>query len=255
MDYRVKKVIALMKEYLHRGWSASRLAQFVNISPSRLHQLFKDETGLPPAKYLHQLRMEQAKELLETTYLSVKEVMAQVGVTDESHFVRDFKRAYGCTPAKYRERFRNGQHNDGTQDERHSSKPDTKPSRSDDALKQPSHASSVANASAATPSPLLLRRASHPRHLVEDEAPLLRAKKKRELLSLVYLRHLAFAELTNRITVNLARGLSKMRSIFYRPRRNGVSRRLPPPLPHASPSTAQRNPPPGGPSRASRKIG
>src|SRR5215211_9395307 len=108
MDYRVRKVIALMEEYLHRGWPASRLAQFVNISPSRLHQLFKDETGLPPAKYLHSLRMQQAKQLLETSYLSVKEVMTKIGVTDESHFVRDFKKIYGFTPAKHRERFLNG---------------------------------------------------------------------------------------------------------------------------------------------------
>ena len=108
MDHRVKKVIALMEEYLHRGWPASRLARFVNISPSRLHQLFKDETGLPPGKYLHLLRMQQAKELLETSFLTIKEVMAKVGVADESHFVRDFKKVYGVTPAKYREQFMGG---------------------------------------------------------------------------------------------------------------------------------------------------
>lgn len=103
MDRRVQKTISLMKEYLHRGWPAGRLAKFVNLSSSRLHQLFKEETGLPPAKYLRLLRMERAAELLETSYLSVKEVMAKVGVTDESHFVRDFKKTYGLTPAKYRE--------------------------------------------------------------------------------------------------------------------------------------------------------
>ncbi len=108
MDHRVKKVIALMEEYLHREWPTSRLAQSVNISPSRLHQLFKDETGLPPARYLHSLRMRQARQLLETSYLSVKQVMAQIGVRDESHFVRDYKKLYGLTPAKYRERFMNG---------------------------------------------------------------------------------------------------------------------------------------------------
>ena len=86
MDHRVNKVIALMKEYLHKGWPASKLARSVNISPSRLHQLFKDETGLPPAKYLHLLRMERARELLENSYLSVKEVMACVGFNDASHF-------------------------------------------------------------------------------------------------------------------------------------------------------------------------
>lgn len=241
MDYRVKNVIALMKEYLHRGWPASKLAQFVNISPSRLHQLFKHEIGLPPAKYLHLLRMERAKELLEASYLSVKEVMAQVGLTDESHFVRDFKRSYGHTPAKYRERFRNRHHNNETQDEHDGSNPIHIPVRSSHVLKQLSHASSVSGASRNIASPLLLRHPSHPRHLVQDEAPLLRAKKKRELLSLIYLRHLAFAKLTTTITDNLARGLLKVRSIFYRPRRSSVSRRLPPMLLHISSSTVRRN--------------
>src|ERR671938_118276 len=94
-----------MKAHLPRGWPANKFAALVNLSPSRLHQLFKDETGLPPAKYLRRLRMEQARALLESSYLSVKEVMRQVGVTDESHFVRDFKKTYGAPPARYRARF------------------------------------------------------------------------------------------------------------------------------------------------------
>lgn len=253
MDHRVKKVISLMKEYLHRGWPASKLARFVNISPSRLHQLFKDETGLPPAKYQHLLRMEQAKELLETSYLSVKEVMAQVGVTDESHFVRDFKKSYGLTPAKYRERFRNGHQDESPQvgQRRRSSAPEQHPSHFD--LKSSAHAS-LFSTPVAMP-PILLRRASHPRHMAEDDAPLLRAKKKRELLSLIRFRHLAFAQLTTSITDNLARSLSTVRSIFYRPRRSATSRRLPPDAerrqvpqlpppssitPHISPSAARR---------------
>ena len=196
MEHRVRTVIALMKEHLQQDWPASRWARVVNISPSRLHQLFKDETGLPPARYLRLLRMERAKKLLETSYLSVKEVMARVGLADESHFVRDFKRSYGCTPAKYRERFH----------------------RAPDPLPTP----------AATLPPLLLRRPSHPRHLAQDEAPLLRAKKKRELLTLIRQRHLVFADLTARISGNLARALSKTRSISYRPRRSTFPRRPPP---------------------------
>ncbi|HEX8129918.1 MAG TPA: helix-turn-helix transcriptional regulator [Pyrinomonadaceae bacterium] len=105
MDERVLRVIALMKESLHRDWSTGSLAECVNLSPSRLHQVFKDETGLPPARYLRLLRMQQARELLENSRLSVKQVRAQVGVTDESHFVRDFKKTYGSTPARYRESF------------------------------------------------------------------------------------------------------------------------------------------------------
>src|ERR1044072_3052566 len=105
MEHRVRKVIALAEESLHKGWSPAKLAALVNLSPSRLHQLFKKETGMPPARYLRQLRMQRAKELLETTHLSVKQVMAGVGLCDESHFVRDFKKCCGLTPARYRERF------------------------------------------------------------------------------------------------------------------------------------------------------
>ena len=233
MDHRVRKVIALMKEHFHQGWPAGRWAQFVNISPSRLHQLFKDETGLPPAKYLRLLRMERAKKLLETSYLSVKEVMARVGLADESHFVRNFKSVHGCTPAKYRERFRRAHHDAGT--------PGGPPG--------PNRVPRPAD----TPPPLLLRRPSHPRHLAEDESPLLRAKKKREFLSLIRLRHLAFANLTVRITDNLARGLSKKRSIFYRPRQSTFPRRPPPSRPYVSPPNARGNPAPRASQRRSGK--
>jgi AraC-like DNA-binding protein len=232
MDHRLSKVIALMKEHLHRGWPATRWARVVNISPSRLHQLFKDETGLPPAKYLRLLRMERAQELLETSYLSVKEVMAGVGLADESHFVRDFKRVYGCSPAKYRGRFHRA-HLDGGAPVGPPA-PDPVPGAAD------------------TPTPLLLRRPSHPRHLAQDESPLLRSKKKRELLSLVRQRHMAFTDLTARITDNLARGLSKKRSISYRPRQSTFPRRPPPSHPHISPPNARRNP---GPRAFRRRPG
>jgi AraC-like DNA-binding protein len=46
--------------------------------------------------------MKQAATLLTTTFLCVKEIVRRVGITDESHFVRDFKRLYGLTPSEYR---------------------------------------------------------------------------------------------------------------------------------------------------------
>ena len=207
MDQRVQKTISLMKEHLHKGWPAGRLAKFVNLSPSRLHQLFKEETGLPPAKYLRLLRMKRAGELLETTYLSVKEVMAKVGVTDESHFVRDFKKTYGLTPAKYRERLQSGPKLDA----RAGHTPPKRP-----------------HAARSPISPLLLRRTSHPRQLTEDDSPLLQARKKREVLALLHRRHATFAEQTTVISDNMARSLSGLPPISYRPRKSAISRRPPP---------------------------
>jgi len=51
--------------------------------------------------------MERAKNLLESSFLSVKEIAYQVGLNDESHFVRDFKSTYGYSPALYRSHFKN----------------------------------------------------------------------------------------------------------------------------------------------------
>jgi AraC family transcriptional regulator of arabinose operon len=50
--------------------------------------------------------MQAAKELLETTFLSIKEIVALVGFNDESHFVRNFKKLYGVTPSEHRAQVR-----------------------------------------------------------------------------------------------------------------------------------------------------
>jgi hypothetical protein len=57
--------------------------------------------------------MERARHLLETSFLSVKEIAHQVGLNDESHFVRDFKKAYGEPPTRYRLRSRGEPMNSG----------------------------------------------------------------------------------------------------------------------------------------------
>lgn len=102
MDQRVQIVIGLMKEELHQDILLSELASSVNLSLSRLHHLFKAETGTTPAQYLRSLRMEKAKELLEFTFMSVKQIMVSIGVRDRSHFEREFKKIYGLTPAQHR---------------------------------------------------------------------------------------------------------------------------------------------------------
>src|SRR5215472_7228461 len=101
MDRRVERVIQLMNENSRR-FELIQLALSVNLSVSRLSHLFKAHTGLSPAKYFKQLQMRRAKELLETSFLSVKQVKAAVGIDDSSNFVRSFKSVYGLTPTQYR---------------------------------------------------------------------------------------------------------------------------------------------------------
>lgn len=112
MDKRVEKILEMMRDDVRGELSLAEFAQSVNLSVWRLCHIFKSDVGMPPIKYLRLLRMERAKELLESSFLSVKEIAFQVGLNDESHFVRDFKATYGHSPAIYRSQFkRNGNGN------------------------------------------------------------------------------------------------------------------------------------------------
>lgn len=103
----------MMRDDVRGELSLAEFAQSVNLSVWRLCHIFKSDVGMPPIRYLRQLRMERAKGLLESSFLSVKEIAYQVGLNDESHFVRDFKTTYGYTPALYRSNFKNNGSDNG----------------------------------------------------------------------------------------------------------------------------------------------
>jgi transcriptional regulator GlxA family with amidase domain len=105
MDVRVRSVITQMGALKTGGLSIGSLARSVNLTPARLRQLFKAETGESPIQYLTDLRMQRASKLLRTGFLSVKEITFMVGLRDVSHFVRNFKMRYGLTPSEFRAKF------------------------------------------------------------------------------------------------------------------------------------------------------
>ena len=105
MDLRIEIIKSTIQNEYYRGLHLRDLARAVNLSTSRLRHLFKEHIGQTLFQYLLLTRMQQAKVLLETTPLRVKEVMTRVGISDDSHFTRDFKRFYGLAPSKYRNRY------------------------------------------------------------------------------------------------------------------------------------------------------
>jgi AraC family transcriptional regulator len=90
---------------LRRDISIGELGKDLNISASRLRHLFKDELGISPHQFLKSRRLHKARELLESTFLNVEEIMLEVGIKDRSHFVRNFKKAFSYSPTQYRTQF------------------------------------------------------------------------------------------------------------------------------------------------------
>jgi transcriptional regulator GlxA family with amidase domain len=100
----VKAAISRMRETISAPLSVQELSNSVNLSQTRLRQLFKEETGRSPMQYLRDLRMQHAEQLLRTTFFSIKEITFLSGEKDVSHFVRYFKKQYGLTPSEFRVR-------------------------------------------------------------------------------------------------------------------------------------------------------
>ena len=105
MDRRIALVISQIETDVARAWETAELAAQVNLSPSRFRHLFKEETGMTLGGYLRERRLDRAESLLRTTFLSIKEVMSEAGMTSMSHFVQYFKRTYGVTPTGYRKQL------------------------------------------------------------------------------------------------------------------------------------------------------
>jgi len=101
-NLRVQTVIQFMNSNLQRRISLTELAEVANLSPSHLSRIFKDQTKLSQGEYLIRLRMEKARHLLVTSLLSIKQIMALVGYSDRSNFLRHFKRHFGLLPSEYR---------------------------------------------------------------------------------------------------------------------------------------------------------
>jgi AraC-like DNA-binding protein len=102
MDPRIQRVIGLIEEKPSHDLSLADMAQVAGLSPSRLRHKFKSEVGVTPTVYLQTVRLRRARELLNGYDLTVKQVKAAVGISSDSYFTHQFKRAFGIPPSRSR---------------------------------------------------------------------------------------------------------------------------------------------------------
>ena len=102
-------VIARCQEWIGVNYAASNPVQaMIDLSglPSRtFSRRFQSATGRNPIDYVQALRIEEAKQMLETSLDPVEDVSAEVGYQDAAAFRRTFRKLSGTTPAEYRRRF------------------------------------------------------------------------------------------------------------------------------------------------------
>lgn len=98
----VKRTIDFIHSHLAEDISLKVLAAHFNINPSYLGQLFKNETGQLFTNYVHQVRIEKAKNLLCHSTLNANEIAIKVGYTNTNYFYTCFKKFTGKYPTDYR---------------------------------------------------------------------------------------------------------------------------------------------------------
>ena len=102
--------IAQCQEWVTRHFDAdSPVATMIRLSglaERSFKRRFARATGMSPLEYVHCVRLEEAKQELETTDNPVEAIAWRVGYEDASFFGRLFRRKVGLTPAQYRKRFR-----------------------------------------------------------------------------------------------------------------------------------------------------
>ena len=85
--------------------SVELLADRMAMSPRNFARLFSNETGMTPAKYVEMVRIDQARNLLETSDWGVEWIATKTGFKDPERMRRAFLRQLGVNPQDYRQRF------------------------------------------------------------------------------------------------------------------------------------------------------
>lgn len=100
---RVERVREMLDASFLEPPTITHLAREVAVNEAKLMHLFKQQVGETIFNYTQRLKMERAKELLETTEISVTEIAFEVGYEYSSNFTTAFRRHFGITPKTARD--------------------------------------------------------------------------------------------------------------------------------------------------------
>jgi AraC family L-rhamnose operon regulatory protein RhaS len=104
-DTRTRELLTYLKANFTECIDWEMLARKFGLSLRTLHRKISDQTGLTPARYLAQLRLEQAEQCLRHTRQSITDIAFACGFEDSNYFSTLFRQAYSVSPSQYRARL------------------------------------------------------------------------------------------------------------------------------------------------------
>lgn len=101
-DEDIMQAQSWLRDHCHQNINIADVAKHLGMSIRSFNRRFKNATSKTPIKYLQDIRINQATELMKTSNLSISEVAYRCGYTDLAYFTALFKRKLGTTPSQYR---------------------------------------------------------------------------------------------------------------------------------------------------------
>jgi AraC-like DNA-binding protein len=101
-NIKVHNALEYLSTHYNENISLQDIADHIGLSSYRLSHLVKDYTGRTVLQHIQQIRIQHACQMLKETNMSCTEVGYEVGYSDQSYFIKHFKRETGTTPAKFR---------------------------------------------------------------------------------------------------------------------------------------------------------
>ena len=104
-DEGAARIDEYIRAHLAEEITVDTLCRALNMPKKRLYAVAHRNFGMPVGEYIGTLRIGEAKRLLESTDLSIREIAAAVGIEDYNYFAKFFKLRVGLSPLKYRKGF------------------------------------------------------------------------------------------------------------------------------------------------------
>lgn len=110
LENNEKDKFKVIIEFIHKNYKNDigirDIADHVKISYSHIRKIFKDETGENIVDYINVMRVNEAKKLLVSTDMNIKDIALGLGYNNDQSFTRAFKKFEGITPGEYRNKIK-----------------------------------------------------------------------------------------------------------------------------------------------------
>lgn len=98
----ISKAILYMQEHYQANITINDICDLIYLSPYHFKRIFKEHTGQTPHRYLMNIRLEKAKELLVASGSTIEDIARLCGFVNAGHFAVAFKRDTKLSPSEYR---------------------------------------------------------------------------------------------------------------------------------------------------------